>query len=355
MVASMVGDRVEPVSPVWYDRAFAHLDTLTKPLRSLGRLEEIAARIVAIQQTDTPSFGRKAVFVFASDHGVAAEGVSAYPSAVTEQMVLNFLRGGAAINVLARAAGADVHVVDVGVNATIDHPTLISRKVRRGSRNFRHEPALTQQELETALDIGRALAEQAHTDGVQLVAIGEMGIANTTSASAITAALCGKDADEVTGTGTGIEGQRLLNKKQVVADALAQHFGDYRQRRPDPSAILSCIGGLEIAAMTAFIESAAARRLVIVVDGFISSAAAAIACLIEPATRDYLFAGHESHEIGHRFLLEIIGQKPLLQFDMRLGEGTGAVLAFPILEAAVRIYNEMATFASAGVSEAIRA
>lgn len=338
---------VEPISAEWLDRARAHLDTLTKPLGSLGRLEEIAARLVAIQRNDKPSLERKAVFVFAADHGVAAEGVSAYPSAVTEQMVLNFLRGGAAINVLARAADAQVHVVDVGVDAIFAHHSLIARKVRRGSRNLRREPAMTVEELDAALEVGRSLAKQAHMDGVRLVAAGEMGIGNTTCASAITAALSGKDAIEVTGAGTGVVGEQLARKRQVVSDALALHScGDARE-------ILRCLGGLEIAAMTGFIQTASAYRLAIVVDGFISSAAAAVACLLEPATRDYLFAGHQSHEIGHRFLLDIIGQKPLLQLDMRLGEGTGAVLAFSILEAAVRVYNEMATFTSAGVSEAI--
>jgi nicotinate-nucleotide--dimethylbenzimidazole phosphoribosyltransferase len=350
-----VGDlQVEPVSSFWYDRAKTHLDMLTKPPGSLGRLEEIAARLVAIQQTDKPTVERKAVFVFAADHGVAAEGVSAYPSEVTEQMVLNFLRGGAAINVLARAAGAEVHVVDVGVQAPLDLPGLISKKVRSGSGNLRRGPALTEQELLAALDVGRTLAEQAHAAGIQLVATGEMGIANTTAASAITAALSGKEPDQVTGTGTGIDGQKLSHKTRVVADALNLHFPSYQNQRPDSLDVLRCVGGLEIAALTGFIHTAAWRRLAIVIDGFISSAAAALACLIEPATSDYLFAGHQSHEIGHRVLLDLIGQRPLLDFDMRLGEGTGAVLTLPILEAATRIYNEMATFASAGVSEAIR-
>jgi len=342
------------VSSHWHQRARGHLDSLTKPLGSLGMLEDIAARLVAIQETSTPSVDKKAVFVFAADHGVTAEGVSAYPQAVTEQMVLNFLRGGAAINVLSRLAGAEITIVDVGVDASFSDARLLSQKVRRGSRNMLAEPALADAELSSALGIGSSLAEEAHARGIQLVAVGEMGIGNTTAASAITAALTGADAEQVTGHGTGVQGEAFLHKQRVVRDALALHFPNLANRRPAPLDVLRCVGGLEIAAIAGFIRTAAQKRLAIVIDGFISTAAAAIACQLDPATTECLFAGHQSCEMGHMLLLELVGQRPILGLDMRLGEGTGAVLAFSIIEAAARIYNEMATFASAGVSEAIQ-
>ncbi len=338
---------------VWLTRAQAHLDALTKPLGSLGRLEEIAAQLVAIQRSNSPCVDKKAVFVFAADHGIAAEGVSAYPSAVTEQMVLNFLRGGAAINVLARAVNAEVHVVDVGVDAHLDHPGLTSRNVRRGTRSFLREPAMSAEELQSALEVGGSLAEEAHSRNLQLVAIGEMGIGNTTAASAVTAALTGKPAAQVTGMGTGVTGTTFDHKRQVVHRAIELHFPSCAQERPAPLDVLRCVGGLEIAAICGFILSATHHRIAVVIDGFISTAAAAVACSIEPAVGGYLFAGHLSQERGHRSLLELIGLKPLLDLDMRLGEGTGAVLAFNVIDAAVRIYNEMATFDSAGVSGAI--
>lgn len=345
--------KVEPVSAASYERAKAHLDALTKPPGSLGQLEEIAARLVSIQQSDTPAVERKTIFVFAADHGVAAEGVSAYPSSVTAQMVSNFLNGGAAINVLARCANANIRIVDVGVNATLASDRLISRKVRPGSRNFRYEPAMSQEELGEALSVGAFVAEEAYASGVQLAAIGEMGIANTSCASAITAALTGEIADLVTSTGTGISSETLAHKKRVIQEALALHFPTYRQQRPAPLDILRCVGGLELAAMTGFVLSAARLRVATVIDGFISTAAAAVACLLQPATSGYLFAGHRSCELGHRYLLDLIGLRPILDLDLRLGEGTGAALSFSLIEAAAQIYKEMATFHSAGVSEAI--
>lgn len=349
-----ISNTVQPVDEAWLSRAQSHLDVLTKPLGSLGRLEEIAAQLVAIQQSDAPSVDSKAVFVFAADHGITAEGVSAYPSAVTEQMVLNFLRGGAAINVLARAAGAEVHVADVGVDAPLQHPGLTARKVRRGTRSFLREPAMSAEELQSALEVGSSLAEEAHARRLQLAAVGEMGIGNTAAASAITAALTGESAERVTGTGTGVSGIAFDHKRRVVQSAVELHFPSYAECRPDPLDVLRCVGGLEIAAICGFILSAARHRIAIVIDGFISTAAAAIACLVEPAVRGYLFAGHLSEERGHRALLDLIGLRPLLDLNMRLGEGTGAVLAFHIIEAAARIYNEMATFDSAGISGAIR-
>ncbi len=354
MAASMRDTReIRAVNETWLSRAQAHLDVLTKPLGSLGRLEELAARVVAIQESTSPSVDRKAVFIFAADHGITAEGVSAYPSAVTEQMVLNFLRGGAAINVLARAANAEVHVVDVGVDAQLNLPGLKSRKVRPGTNNFLHQPALSSDEVNSALRVGADLAEEAHARDLQIVALGEMGIGNTTSASAITAALTGQPPARITGVGTGISGATFDRKICVVESAMALHFPDYSEQRAAPYDVLRCVGGLEIAAMCGFILGAARYRIAVVLDGFISTSAAALAFSFEPAIQGYLLAGHLSQERGHRYLLDLIGLRPLLDLDMRLGEGSGAVLALQIVESAVRIYNEMATFDSAGVSGAI--
>ncbi len=349
---------VQPLSPNWARRAHDHLDQLTKPLGSLGRLEDLAAQIVAIQQTDQPMVDRKAVYVFAADHGVTAEGVSAYPKSVTEQMVLNFLHGGAAINVLARNFSAELHVIDVGVDAEFQdmallNSKLINRKVRRGSRNFRREPALSSDEFATAWAVGVDLANRGHTQGTQLIAVGEMGIGNTTCASAITAALTGQPAASVTGSGTGVIGEAFARKVNVIDDSLRVHFPAYRQSPPSPFDILRSLGGLEIAAMTSFLLTAAHHRIALLIDGFISSAAAALAVRMEPEVSGYMFAGHRSTEAGHAYLLDIIGAKPILDLSMRLGEASGAALAFPILDAAVRIYCEMATFSSAGVSEAL--
>jgi nicotinate-nucleotide--dimethylbenzimidazole phosphoribosyltransferase len=291
----------------------------------------------------------KSVYVFAADHGITAEGVSAYPSQVTQQMVLNFLAGGAAINVLARLNQVEVNVVDVGVDADLSgHAGLIQRKVRRGSRNMLREAAMSDPELEAALAVGHALAEAAYAQSRNLIAVGEMGIGNTTAASVMTAALTGLPASLVTGKGTGVESEAYAHKCRVVESVVSRHFSE----KPSPREILRRGGGLEIAAMTGLMLGAAQRKIAIVVDGFISTAAAAIACGLEPDVRPFLFAGHRSQEPGHRVLLAHLEMEPILDLDMRLGEGTGAVLAMPILEAAMRLYQEMATFTSAGISGA---
>jgi nicotinate-nucleotide--dimethylbenzimidazole phosphoribosyltransferase len=329
--------------------ARTHLDMLTKPLGSLGRLEDLAAQLFVIRQGLLESPLRKAVYVFAADHGITAEGVSAYPAEVTRQMVLNFLSGGAAINVLARLNQVEVSVVDIGVDADLSgHAGLAHYKVRRGSRNMLHEPAMTEEELTAALSAGLTLAESAFAKGHNLIAVGEMGIGNTTAASVLTAALTGQPPNLVTGRGTGLDGEAYAHKCRIVEEVLDRHFA----QPAGPREILRCAGGLEIAAMTGMILGAARRRIAIVMDGFISTAAAAIACAVAPAVRPYLFAGHRSQEPGHRVLLAHLEMEPILDLDMRLGEGTGAVLAMPILEAAMRLFLEMATFASAGVSGA---
>ena len=333
-----------------------HLDSLTKPLGSLGRLEEVAAQLVAWREQEHTSIDRKLVYVFAGDHGITDEGVSAYPREVTPQMVRNFLSGGAAINVLARQTNADVVVVDVGVDADFDDaPGLVKRKVRRGTRNFAREAAMTADEMNAAISVGMHLALEASAQGHTLIALGEMGIGNTSAATAITAALTGHSVVELTGCGTGLDDERRLRKARIIDKALHLHFGDYISTTQEALEILRCVGGYEIAAIAGAILGAAARRVPVVIDGFICTAGAAIACALAPEARFGIIAGHLSQEPGHRVLLETMGITPVLQLDMRLGEGSGAVLTFPVIESAIRIYNEMATFASAGVSEASEA
>jgi len=355
-IVSEVIPEIESPSELWRGRARAHLDVLTKPLGSLGVLEDIAAQMVSIRQEHFAEPLRKAVYVFAADHGITAEGVSAYPSEVTRQMVLNFLAKGAAINVLAKLHGAEMSVVDVGVDADFgDLEGLRGCKVRRGTRNMLHEPAMSDAELARALEVGLTLAAEAESHGHNLIAAGEMGIGNTTAASAVTAVLTKTPVSFVTGGGTGLNASARQHKQQVIEAVVERHFGAYTYgETPDALEVLRCVGGLEIAAMAGLMLGAAQYGIAVIADGFISTAAAAIAFAIEPRIRGYLFAGHQSEEPGHRVLLEYIGVKPLLSLKMRLGEGTGAVLAMPIVESAMAVYNQMATFTSAGVSEAER-
>jgi nicotinate-nucleotide--dimethylbenzimidazole phosphoribosyltransferase len=351
---SIITSAIEPPSGEWLARARAHLDALTKPLGSLGMLEDIAAQLVSIRREEFAVPLRKAAYVFAADHGIAVEGVSAYPSEVTRQMVLNFLADGAAISVLARLHDVELNVVDVGVDADFEAvEKLLKRKVRKGSRNMLQEAAMSDAELAQALEVGFALAGQARDRGHGLLAVGDMGIGNTTAASAITAALTNTPVALVTGKGTGLTTGAQTHKQKIIEAVIQKHFSATgTNATPDSLDVLRCVGGLEIAAMTGFILGAARYGTAVIADGFISTAAAAIAFAIEPQVRSYLFAGHQSEEPGHRVLLEYIGLRPILSLNMRLGEGTGAVLAMPIIESAMCLYNEMATFASAGVSEA---
>ena len=354
LVVSKIVAAIDSPSDLWLTRARAHLDVLTKPPGSLGMLEDIAAQMMSIRQGDFAEPLRKAVYIFAADHGVTAEGVSAYPSEVTRQMVLNFLAHGAAINVLAKLHRVEMNVVDVGVNAHFDGVNgLFNCKVRRGTRNMLHEAAMSDAELAQAIEVGFGMTAEARAKGQCLLAVGEMGIGNTTAASAITSVLTHEPVALVTGKGTGLDAGAQTHKRQIIEAAVQRHFPTIGiDSAPDPLEVLRCVGGLEIAAMTGLILGAARSGIAVVADGFISTAAAAIAFAIEPRVRGYLFAGHQSEEPGHRALLEYIGLKPILSLNMRLGEGTGAVLAMPIIESAICLYNEMATFASAGVSEA---
>ena len=346
-------EEVPSPDPGWLATARSHLDSLTKPLGSLGMLEDIAAQVVAIQQNAVPHTARKAIYVFAADHGVTEAGVSAYPKEVTRQMVLNFATGGAAINVIARHAAAEMVVVDVGVDADLSSlPGVLHKKVRRGTRNMLHEPAMTEAEMLQALEVGIELAEEAKRGGIEILAVGEMGIGNSTAASAITAALTGSAPSLVTGNGTGVQGTTLENKRAVIEATLTRHGFNPGVPASDPLRVLCCVGGFEVAAMAGMMLNCARRPILMVVDGFIATSAAAIACALQPRLRESLFAGHQSHEPGHRVLLEHLDLRPILQLNMRLGEGTGAALAFHIIETAVMLYNQMATFTSAQISTA---
>jgi nicotinate-nucleotide--dimethylbenzimidazole phosphoribosyltransferase len=325
------------------------LDSLTKPRGSLGVLEELAVRLAGITGQALPEVKNKVVIVLAGDHGVTEEGVSAYPSEVTAQMVQNFVNGGAAVNVLARQAGARVVVADMGVRAELNFPTVLPWKVRRGTANMARGPAMSREEAVTALERGSTLAEQEIDQGADLIATGDMGIGNTTAGSAILAAFSGLPVAKLTGRGTGVDDRRLRLKVEAVERALAVN-------RPDPRDaldVLTKVGGLEIAGLAGVILGCAARRVPVIIDGFISGAAALVAGKLEPRAREFMIASHLSEEPGHRYMLALLDLKPLLQMRMRLGEGTGAVLAMHLLEAACRIMREMATFDSAGVAGAL--
>jgi len=419
---------IRPVDPSWIEAAARRQLELTKPPGSLGRLEEIANRCAAIRESLELTASHPRIVLFAADHGVCAEGVSAYPQEVTAQMVENFLRGGAAINALARAGGIELRVVDVGVAAPIPArlPTsiwqatasvspnarspapheLISRRTMSqsdtsgadsrdslaaghpvglrlhgeagpaphgGTRNFCEEPAMTEVEMNAALNTGIELARDAAAEGCDLLGFGEMGIGNTTSASAIAAILTGQTVEAVVGRGTGADDACLARKRSAIERGLALHADRFYSRlglagdeiarptelageeipRPTnacPAEILRCVGGFEIAAMCGFCLGAASRRIPVLTDGFIATAAAALAVQLCPALSGYLFAAHRSTEPGHAHLLALMGQEPLLDLGMRLGEGTGVALAMKVMQAAIAAFTEMATFSSAGVS-----
>jgi nicotinate-nucleotide--dimethylbenzimidazole phosphoribosyltransferase len=346
---------IRPVNPVFAEKARKRLDTLTKPQGSLGRLEEFAERLVAITEKTMPVLDKKVIFTFAGDHGVAEAGVSAYPSEVTRQMVFNFLNGGAGINVLARHAGAEVVVVDIGVKSEIAGAVIrehivkgnfISKKIICGTKNMRHGPAMSKDEAVKCIQAGIDLANDYAVQGYKIFATGEMGIGNTTPSSAIAAVLTGRPVSEVTGKGTGIADETLTKKIRVIEDAI-------RVNNPDPSDpidVLSKVGGAEIGGIAGLIMGAATRRLPVVVDGFISTAGALIAYCLEPKTKDYMFSAHNSVETGHKAMLDQIGLQPILDLQLRLGEGTGAALALLMIEAGLKIYKEMATFDEAAVS-----
>jgi nicotinate-nucleotide--dimethylbenzimidazole phosphoribosyltransferase len=323
------------------------IDNKTKPLGSLGKLEEYAFKICKIQNTLNPIL-KPIAFIFAADHGIAEEGVSAYPQEVTYQMVLNFLRGGAAMNVFCNQHGIPLYVVDSGVKGTFEnHPRLLHYKIREGTRNFFKEPAMTENELKTAFDSAKIILENYALDK-NLLICGEMGIANTTAASAILYALSDYSIDDCVGKGTGINESALQKKKEVIKQSVER----YQLKNQDPLKVLQYVGGFEIAMMSAMYLEAYKKNMILLIDGFISTAAYLVAYKINPNIIHHTFFSHLSNENGHKNLLKLFSQEPILNLNLRLGEGTGSAIAYPILESAVRFINEMADFDSAGVSKA---
>ncbi|USK61918.1 nicotinate-nucleotide--dimethylbenzimidazole phosphoribosyltransferase [Peribacillus asahii] len=338
--------KVPPLDEAMGEQVTKYLDTLTKPPGSLGRLEELVIELGKMTGEAFPQVTKPGVIVFAADHGITAEGVSAFPKEVTEQMVRNFLNGGAAINVFSRAIGAEFAIVDIGIDSDIEAEGLTSKKVRRGTGNFYREEAMTREEAIQALKVGYEEGEKMLAKGVKCFILGEMGIGNTTPSSAITAVLSGQDMEKLVGFGTGLVSESVLHKQKVITEAI-------HNRQPnveDPIDLLSKIGGLEIAGMAGAMLAAASHRVPILVDGFIATVSALIANMIAEGASNYMFVGHQSVEPGHKAAAELLGKKPLVDLGMRLGEGTGAAVAFPILQAATLALKEMATFADAGVS-----
>ncbi|MCK4776766.1 MAG: nicotinate-nucleotide--dimethylbenzimidazole phosphoribosyltransferase [Actinomycetia bacterium] len=323
------------------------LDILTKPKDSLGLLENIARRIVGITGKELPQISNKVIFTMAGDHGVTEEGVSAFPKEVTVQMVNNFINEGAAINVLAGHIGAKVIIVDMGVDGNFDRKDLVDLKINYGTKNMTKESAMTKKEAIKSIEAGIHVFKQEIISGIDIVGIGEMGIGNTTSSSAIVAALMERNIEEVVDRGTGINDKLLKNKISSIKKAIELNKPD----RSDPIDVLSKLGGFEIGGMAGIIIAAASEMIPVVLDGFISGAAALIAYSLEPKVKDYIFASHCSVEKGHRVTLDYMGLKPLFDLELRLGEGTGAAIGINIIEAAVKIFSCMATFEEASVSK----
>lgn len=339
---------IKPLDKRAMAEACARQDTLTKPQGSLGRLEELSIQLAGIQGKSIPQIRHKAIITMAGDHGVVAEGVSAYPQEVTPQMVYNFLGGGAGINVIARQVGARIIVVDMGVAGELKaNPQLLSRKVAPGTRNMALGAAMTEEEAIKAIETGIDIVITEVAKGLDIVGTGDMGIGNTTPSSAICAVMTGRAVAEVTGRGTGVDDKQLAHKIEVINKALAVNHPDPRQ----PLAVLAKVGGFEIGGLVGVMLAAAAQRIPVVIDGFISGAAALLATALAPELKGFLIAAHVSVEPGHRWLLQHLGLKPLLDLDMRLGEGTGAALGIFLSETAARVLAEMSTFAEAGVSE----
>ena len=321
-------------------------DILTKPQGSLGRLEELSIQLAGIQGKPIPQIRHKAIITMAGDHGVVAEGVSAFPQQVTAQMVYNFLGGGAGINVITRQVGARIIVVDMGVATELEpNPQLLSRKIALCTQNMSQGPAMTREQAAKAIETGIEVVASEVAKGLDIVGTGDMGIGNTTASSAICAVMTGKAVAEVTGRGTGIADKQLVHKIEVINRALAVNRPDPKQ----PLDVLAKVGGFEIGGLVGVMLAAAAHHVPVVIDGFISGAAALIATALSPELKDFLIAAHVSAEAGHQLLLRHLGLKPLLDLGMRLGEGTGAALGIFLAEAAARVLAEMSTFAEAGV------
>lgn len=339
-------NRIESIDRQMMDITQKRLDSLTKPLGSLGRLEDLAKKVAGITSNEKPKIKNKVIFTMAGDHGVVEEGVSAYPQEVTPQMVLNFINGGAGINVLARHIGTKVVVVDMGVAVDITHPEVINKKVGYGTKNIAKGPAMTKEQAIKSIENGIEVVE-SQKEKIDIIGTGDMGIGNTTPSSAIVATITGEEVEKVTGRGTGIRDEIFDNKVRIIKMAL-------KINEPNPEDaidVLSKVGGFEIGGITGVILASAKNKIPIVIDGFISGAAALLAYKLKPEVKDYMIASHQSVEQGHKILLEYLGLEPLLNLDMRLGEGTGAALGIGLIEAGVKILNEMATFEEANVSK----
>jgi nicotinate-nucleotide--dimethylbenzimidazole phosphoribosyltransferase len=339
---------IKPLDEKAMAEARARQDSLTKPQGSLGDLESLSIQVAGIKRDSRPRITHKVIFTLAGDHGVVQEGVSAFPSEVTPQMVYNFLRGGAGINVLARHVGARVVVADLGVATVLEqHPELKNKKVALGTKNMAKGPAMTREEAIRSIEAGIEIVEEERARGIDILGTGDMGIGNTTPSSAITAAMAGVDVATVTGRGTGLNDEELKRKMETIERAL-------QVNQPDPKDgidVLSKVGGFEIGGIAGVILAGARYGVPVVIDGFISGAAALIAASLSPRVKPYLIASHQSVERGHRIMLEHLGLKPLLNLNLRLGEGTGAALGIGLVEASLKILDEMATFGEAGVSE----
>lgn len=337
------------ISPLKHEIAEAtksYIDTLTKPIGSLGKLEELAIQLAKVTGCEKPVVTPPGVIIFAADHGVVEEGVSAYPKEVTQQMVLNFVNGGAAINVFSRQIGATFSIVDIGVDSDVPDPNVRQRKIRNGTRNFLHQRAMSVEEAKQAVEIGKEEGKRLIEKGIKCLIVGEMGIGNTTSSSALLCAMTGEAIEAIVGYGTGISNEQKKVKEHVIARAIDVH-------QPDPKDgfdLLSKLGGFEIAGMVGAMFAAAENKIPILIDGFISTVAACVAKLIDPAVSDYIFATHRSLEPGHEAALRFLEKDPLLQLNLRLGEGSGAAVAFPLFLSATLMIQEMATFTEAGVS-----
>lgn len=341
---------IKPLDEKAMTEARRRQDSLTKPQGALGQLESISIQVAGIKGTSTPRIIHKVIFTLVGDHGVTSMGVSAYPSEVTPQMVYNFLRGGAAINVLARLVGARVVVADLGVAVDLKpHPDLKNKKVAMGTQNMAKGPAMSRTQAICSIETGIELVEEELLKGVDILGTGDMGIGNTTPSSAITAVITGADVSKVTGRGTGLDDEGWRRKAEVIQRALEINRADPK----DPIDVLSKVGGFEIGGIVGVILVGARYRIPVVIDGFISGAAALIATGLSPQVKPYLIASHQSVERGHEVVLKHLGLNPLLNLDLRLGEGTGAALGLFLVEAGLKILNEMATFAEAGVSEKI--
>lgn len=338
---------VKPLDRGAADHIQQRIDQKTKPPGSLGSLESLAVQLALITGSESIEIQQPTMLVFAADHGIASEGISIAPSEVTQQMVLNFVRGGAAINCFCRLNQLDLKVIDCGMINPVDDAQVIDQRLGNGTANFATQPAMSAKVVQEGFAHARRLLQQLADNGCNLIGLGDMGIGNTSAAAAVMAALTGLPASACVGRGTGVSDEALAKKLELIEQSLQLH----REQFSDPVSILAAVGGFEIVQMTGAMLAAAERRMVVLVDGFIATAAAMLANRIAPAAKDYMVFCHQSGEQGHRTMLEHLEAHPLLDLGMRLGEGTGAALAMNLVNAAAIFYNEMATFASAGVDE----